>query len=244
MKRALLVLLCLFLISALFNQPSSKLKPVGNYIELTGRIWVLKTSTNIRTIDDVTVAEVDVDFLPIDGNYVNLAKNHELWLKIDLTDLTITSLQGYVFEIERNAIIRPAEIYYQTKLETWQQKPLLSKPQYLNRLLTSFPTLGKLIQKTGTQTAHFGKWHLGDNYPHRPEDRGFDEAIWFPSSHLNGVSDYWDNDYFDDFYNHNGRREKFKGYCTDVFTNEAINWMQKKIDKKESKKKKKEIQIE
>lgn len=94
-------------------------------------------------------------------------------------------------------------------------------------------TMANVFREAGYATGLFGKWHLGDNYPHRPEDRGFEEAIWFPSSHLNGVSDYWDNDYFDDFYNHNGRREKFKGYCTDVFTNEAINWMQKKIDKKE-----------
>ena len=94
-------------------------------------------------------------------------------------------------------------------------------------------TMANIFKEAGYSTGLFGKWHLGDNYPHRPEDRGFDEAIWFPSSHLNGVSDYWDNDYFDDFYNHNGRREKFNGYCTDVFTNEAINWIQKKIDKKE-----------
>lgn len=94
----------------------------------------------------------------------------------------------------------------------------------------SLKTMANVFKKAGYATGLFGKWHLGDNYPHRPEDRGFDEAIWFPSSHLNGVSDYWDNDYFDDFYNHNGRREKFNGYCTDVFTDEAINWMKKKAD--------------
>ena len=94
-------------------------------------------------------------------------------------------------------------------------------------------TMANVFKEAGYATGLFGKWHLGDNYPHRPEDRGFDEAIWFPSSHLNGVSDYWDNDYFDDFYNHNGRREKFNGYCTNVFTDEAISWMQKQIDKKE-----------
>jgi arylsulfatase A-like enzyme len=97
----------------------------------------------------------------------------------------------------------------------------------------SLKTMANVFKDAGYATGLFGKWHLGDNYPHRPEDRGFDEAIWFPSSHLNGVSDYWDNDYFDDFYNHNGRREKFNGYCTDVFTSEAINWMQKKTDNDE-----------
>ena len=94
-------------------------------------------------------------------------------------------------------------------------------------------TIANVFKDAGYATGLFGKWHLGDNFPHRPEDRGFDEAIWFPSSHLNGVSDYWDNDYFDDFYNHNGSREKFYGYCTDVFTDEAIDWMEKKLDDKE-----------
>lgn len=95
----------------------------------------------------------------------------------------------------------------------------------------SLKTMANVFKDAGYATGLFGKWHLGDNYPHRPEDKGFDEAIWFPSSHINGVPDYWDNDYFDDFYNHNGIREKFNGYCTDVFTDEAINWMQKSIDK-------------
>jgi len=94
----------------------------------------------------------------------------------------------------------------------------------------SLKTMADVFKDAGYSTGIFGKWHLGDNYPFRPEDRGFDEAIWFPSSHLNSVADYWDNDYFDDFYNHNGRKERFNGYCTDVFFNEAISWMKKKAD--------------
>ena len=97
----------------------------------------------------------------------------------------------------------------------------------------SLKTMADVFKDAGYSTGIFGKWHLGDNYPFRPEDRGFDEAIWFPSSHLNSVADYWDNDYFDDFYNHNGRRERFNGYCTDVFFDEAISWMKMKADDSE-----------
>ena len=95
-------------------------------------------------------------------------------------------------------------------------------------------TIADVFKEAGYATGIFGKWHLGDNYPFRPEDRGFDEAIWFPSSHLNSVADYWDNDYFDDFYNHNGRRERFNGYCTDVFFAEAMYWMKKQISASQS----------
>ncbi|MBC9867514.1 MAG: sulfatase-like hydrolase/transferase [Opitutae bacterium] len=97
----------------------------------------------------------------------------------------------------------------------------------------SLKTMANVFKEEGYATGLFGKWHLGDNYPYRPEDRGFDEAIWFPSSHVNSVADYWDNDYFDDFYMHNGRRERFNGYCTDVFFDEAINWMKKQVDASE-----------
>lgn len=88
-------------------------------------------------------------------------------------------------------------------------------------------TIANYYSESGYDTGIFGKWHLGDNYPFRPEDRGFDETLWFPSSHIGSVPDYWGNDYFDDIYMRNGKRETFQGYCTDVFFNEAIKWMKK-----------------
>jgi len=86
-------------------------------------------------------------------------------------------------------------------------------------------TMADVFQAAGYRTGLFGKWHLGDNYPFRPEDRGFDEALWFPSSHINSLPDFWDNDYFDDTYIHNGRRQAYSGYCTDVFFDEARKWI-------------------
>jgi len=80
----------------------------------------------------------------------------------------------------------------------------------------------------------FGKWHLGDNYPYRPSDRGFDETLWFPSSHVNSVPDFWDNDYFNDTFMRNGKREEIEGYCTDVYFREAMAWMKEKAQAGES----------
>jgi arylsulfatase A-like enzyme len=91
-------------------------------------------------------------------------------------------------------------------------------------LRPEIPTIADMFRQAGYRTGIFGKWHLGDNYPFRPEDRGFDEVLWFPSSHINSVPDYWENDYFDDTYIHNGRRQKYAGYCTDLFFDEAIRW--------------------
>jgi arylsulfatase len=93
-------------------------------------------------------------------------------------------------------------------------------------LRADLKTMADVFRSSGYRTAIFGKWHLGDNYPFRPEDRGFDEAIWFPSSHIGSVPDYWDNDYFDDTYRHSGKRETLDGYCTDVFFREAMHWIE------------------
>jgi arylsulfatase A-like enzyme len=92
-------------------------------------------------------------------------------------------------------------------------------------LRPELPTVANRFADAGYRTGIFGKWHLGDNYPFRPQDRGFQEALWFPSSHVNSVPDFWDNDYFDDTYLRLGQREKIPGYCTDVFFDEAIKWM-------------------
>ena len=92
-------------------------------------------------------------------------------------------------------------------------------------LKRGYKTLGDYFREAGYRTAIFGKWHLGDNYPSRPFDRGFDQSLWFPSSHIHSVPDWWNNDYFDDTYRRNSKLEKCKGYCTDVFFREAIAWM-------------------
>ena len=87
-------------------------------------------------------------------------------------------------------------------------------------------TMADLFRSAGYRTGIFGKWHLGDNYPFRPSDRGFDESLWFPSSHINAVPDYWDNDYFDDTYIHNDELEQYSGYCTDLFFGKAMDWIE------------------
>ena len=84
------------------------------------------------------------------------------------------------------------------------------------------PTMADVFQAGGYCTGIFGQWHLGDNHPYRPQDRGFEESVWSPSSHISSLPDYWENDYFDDVYCHNGDRTRFEGYCTEVFFDHAL----------------------
>lgn len=92
-------------------------------------------------------------------------------------------------------------------------------------LRPDLPTMAEIFRRSGYRTGIFGKWHLGDTYPYRPEDRGFEETVWFPSSHIGSAPDAWNNDYYDDVYRHNGGRKRYAGYCTDVFFGEAMKWM-------------------
>ncbi|HKI88751.1 MAG TPA: sulfatase-like hydrolase/transferase [Draconibacterium sp.] len=38
-------------------------------------------------------------------------------------------------------------------------------------------TIAEVLKKDGYKTGIFGKWHLGDNYPYRPSDQGFDVSL-------------------------------------------------------------------
>ncbi len=87
-------------------------------------------------------------------------------------------------------------------------------------------TLADVLNRAGYRTALFGKWHLGDNYPMRPQDRGFQETLWLGGGGIGQTPDHWGNDYYDDTYLRNGRPEKFTGYCTDVFFDEAMRFIE------------------
>ena len=86
--------------------------------------------------------------------------------------------------------------------------------------------LSQVLGENGYRCGMFGKWHLGDNYPYRPEDRGFHEVVRHGGGGVGQMPDYWGNDYFDDTYWHNGEPEAYKGYCTDVFFEEAMRFIE------------------
>ena len=91
-------------------------------------------------------------------------------------------------------------------------------------------TIGKILADGGYHTAMFGKWHLGDNYPYRPEDRGFQEVLRHGGGGVGQTPDYWDNAYFDGSYFHNGKAVPAKGFCTDVFFDYAKRFIRKVKD--------------
>ena len=91
-------------------------------------------------------------------------------------------------------------------------------------------TLAEVFAAGGYATGIFGKWHLGDNYPFRPQDRGFQEVLVHGGGGVGQTPDFWGNDYFDDTYWHNGAPEKFDGYCTDVWFDGALRFVEQHKD--------------
>ena len=91
-------------------------------------------------------------------------------------------------------------------------------------------TLGEAFEAGGYATGMFGKWHLGDNYPYRPEDRGFGTVVRHGGGGIGQTPDVWDNAYFDDSYICNGQIEKRHGFCTDVFFEETKKFIREAVD--------------
>ena len=98
-------------------------------------------------------------------------------------------------------------------------------------MASSEVTIAEMLKQSGYATGIFGKWHLGDNYPMRPCDQGFDESL----IHLTGgmgqpgdITTYLRNDssYFNPVLWHNGKQEKYKGYCSDIFATRAIEFIE------------------
>ena len=96
-------------------------------------------------------------------------------------------------------------------------------------------TMAELMAEASYTTGIFGKWHLGDNYPSRPMDQGFDESLIHLSGGMGQVGDFttWfrgDSSYFDPVLWHNGRQEAHSGYCSDIFADAAIRFIESKKD--------------
>jgi len=86
-------------------------------------------------------------------------------------------------------------------------------------------TLADVLKAGGYRTGHFGKWHLGDNYPFNPRYRGFDVVWRHGGGGVGQTPDYWGNDYVDDTYEHNGTFVKHTGYCTDIWFRGAMKFI-------------------
>ena len=98
-------------------------------------------------------------------------------------------------------------------------------------MASSEVTIAEMLREAGYATGIFGKWHLGDNYPMRPCDQGFDESVIHLAGGMGQPGDFttWpngDSSYFDPVLWHNGKQQKYVGYCSDIFTSNAVDFLE------------------
>lgn len=92
-------------------------------------------------------------------------------------------------------------------------------------------TIAEVLRENGYATGLFGKWHLGDSYPMRPQDQGFEEVLCHRGGGLAQPADHLDNNrrYTNAWLYHNGKAVHTQGYCMDVYADYAIEHMRKSV---------------
>jgi arylsulfatase A-like enzyme len=107
-------------------------------------------------------------------------------------------------------------------LDTWVGAAML-RPEEV--------TLAQVLsQYGGYRTGMFGKWHLGDHYPLRPNDRGFQETLTFESGVMGQTGGPFDNHRINPTLLHNGKHEQYEGYCDDIFCDGAMRFIEANRD--------------
>ena len=104
-----------------------------------------------------------------------------------------------------------------------------------DRMTLDATILPQVLKSAGYTTGIFGKWHLGDEDPYQPGQRGFDEAFIHGAGGIGQAfkcsnADAPGNKYFDPIVRHNGKFVKTRGFCTDVFFTAALGWIRERRD--------------
>jgi arylsulfatase A-like enzyme len=98
------------------------------------------------------------------------------------------------------------------------------------------PMLSNYFADAGYATGLFGKWHMGDSYPYRPQDRGFQEVLSLRAWGLPSLASNWENStlnpkksfadaYMNPVLEHNGVDVRYPGFSGDIWFTEAMKYM-------------------
>lgn len=113
---------------------------------------------------------------------------------------------------------------YRTRLvDTFKGRSMMEPEEF---------TIAEALSEAGYKTGIFGKWHLGDNYPMRATDQGFDESLIHLGGGLGQPSEPRENNrrYTNAILFHNNEPVQTYGYCTDVYFDGALDFIDASIE--------------
>jgi len=125
---------------------------------------------------------------------------------------------------------------------TYDRKPLYKKRTHTiyerERLNLKATTIAEVLKPAGYTSGYFGKWHLGDEEPYQPENRGFDEVFihgagGIGQAYPGSCADVPNNGYFNTVFKENGTFVKTNEYCTDSLFKATLGWVKEMKDQEQ-----------
>ena len=108
---------------------------------------------------------------------------------------------------------------YRTRcIDTWLGRAMMD---------TEEVTLAEFLRNAGYKTGIYGKGHMGDNYPLRAMDQGFEDSLVHRGGGIGQPSDPIgaEGKYTDPILIKNGKETQMKGYCTDIYFDAAMEFI-------------------